>query len=298
MSTKQHLKRKVVKIARKDTIPIFEDQDNAKNAPPENLFPVLATMMQRIASIVCRENFKRRKVQVRVLFAPLDLCKTILRNLTVCRAILDVIKTKMVKFNVSLVVLGNLNNTVGSQVVQIAQLDLNLSTPVPSVPSVMLEKQERDVTRVTPVNTVQVAWIPVVAPNALLVLCNKIPDRHRACPVCRVSSKATMANNRANNAWPIQKVKTHLRPVVNRVGLARNRKPAVPSVRNAMPGKQEREPMVPVTRVTPVNTVQATWIPAVATVAREGSIKIKKCKRLVYPVSPVRSVPTKDKNTV
>ena len=161
MSTKQHLKRKVVKIARKDTIPIFEDQDNAKNAPPENLFPVLATMMQRIASIVCRENFKRRKVLVRVLFAPLDLCKTILRNLTVCRAILDVIKTKMVQFNVSLVVLGNLNNTVGSQVVQIAQLDLNRSTPVPSVPSVMLEKQERDpmvlVTRVTPVNTVRVA---------------------------------------------------------------------------------------------------------------------------------------------
>jgi len=260
MSTKQRLKRKVVKIARKDTIPIFEDQDNAKNAPPENLFPVLATMMQRIASIVCRENFKRRKVQVRVLFAPLDLCKTILRNLTVCRAILDVIKTRMVKFNVSLVVLGNLNNTVGSQVVQIAQLDLNRSTPVPSVPSVMLEKQERDpmvlVTRVTPVNTVRVAWIPAVAPNALLVLCKKIPDRHRACPVCRVSSKATMANNRANNAWPIQKVKAHLRPVVNRVGLARNRKPAVPSVRNAMPGKQGREPMVPVTRVTPVNTVR------------------------------------------
>jgi hypothetical protein len=169
-------------------------------APPEILSPVLATMMQRIAAIVCRENFKRRKVQVRVLFAPLDLCKTILRNLTVCRAILDVIKTKMVKFNVLLVVLGNLNNTVGSQVVQIAQLDLNLSTPVPSVPSVMLEKQERD-------------------------------------------------------------------PVV-------------------------------VTRVTPVNTVQATWIPAVATVAPEGFIKIKKCKRLVYPVSPVRSVPTKDKSTV
>jgi len=69
-----------------------------------------------------------------------------------------------------------------------------------------------------------------------------------------VNFKTKMAKNRANNVQRTPKVKARLRSVVNRVVLVKKQRPAVLSVLNAMPVKQEQEVVVFVNFVHKVNT--------------------------------------------
>jgi hypothetical protein len=102
--------------------------------------------------------------------------------------------------------------------------------------------------------SIVVAQTVTLVPIVQLDTKTMLPKVDHVCPVFPVNFKTKMAKNRANNVQRTPKVKTHLRPVVNRVVLVKKRMPAVRSVQNAMPVKQEQESVVFVNFVQKVNT--------------------------------------------